>query len=80
MYQAAVCRAVTAAVLREANARDASAASLADDEADRAMSLLNKAVATGYNDVAEIKTGKDFDTLRDRTDFKKLLAKLDKQK
>jgi serine/threonine protein kinase/tetratricopeptide (TPR) repeat protein len=80
MYQAAVCRAVTAAVLREANARDASAASLADDEADRAMSWLHKAVATGYNDVAEIKTGKDFDTLRDRTDFKKLLAKLDKQK
>jgi hypothetical protein len=53
---------------------------LANDEADRAMARLNKAVATGYNDVAEIKTGKDFDTLRDRTDFKKLLAKLDKQK
>jgi hypothetical protein len=57
---------------------------LANDEADRAMARLNKAVAAGYNDVAKIKTGKDFDTLRDRPDFKKLLAglsvKLEKQK
>jgi hypothetical protein len=71
---------VTAAVLREANAHDASAIRLANDEADQAMAWLNKSVAAGYNDVAEIKTGKDFDTLRDRPDFKKLLAKLDKQK
>ena len=76
LYQAAVCRAVTAAVLREAKAPDASAIRLANDEADLAMAWLSKAVAAGYKDVAEIKSGKDLGTLRDRPDFKKLLAKL----
>ena len=64
LYQAAVCRAVTAAVLKEANAPGTDTARLAKDEADRAMTWLNKAVAAGYNDVAEMKTGKDLDTLR----------------
>jgi hypothetical protein len=68
-------RAVTAAVLRtadqpEARAKDAAA------EADRAMAWLTQAVAAGYKDVAHMKEDKDLDALRDRPDFKKLLAEL----
>ncbi len=74
LYQAAVCRAVTAAVLKQVNAPGTRAAGLAKDEADRAMTWLKKAVAAGYNDVAEMKTGKDLETLRDRADFEELLA------
>jgi hypothetical protein len=74
LYQAAVCRAVTATVLKQVNAPGTRAAGLAKDEADRAMNWLKKAVAAGYNDVAQMKTGKDFDALRDRADFIELLA------
>ena len=77
LYQAAVCRAVTAAVLDETNAAGADAMRLAKDEADRAMAWLNKAVAAGYDDLVAMKTDKDLDTLRDRADFKKLLAELE---
>ncbi len=76
LYQAAICRAVTAAVLKQVNAPGTRAAGLAKDEADRAMTWLKKAVAAGYSDVAEMKTGKDLDTLRDRADFEELLAAL----
>ena len=41
------------------------------------MAWLNKAVAAGYDDVAEMKTDKDLDALRDRPDFKRLLAELE---
>ncbi len=76
LYQAAVCRAVTAAVLKQVSAPGSRAAGLSKDEADRAMTWLKKAVSAGYNDVTQIKTGKDLDTLRDRADFKELLAAL----
>jgi hypothetical protein len=46
-------------------------------EADRAMEWLKKAVATGYNDFANIKKDSDLDFLRGREDFKKLLADLE---
>ena len=61
LYQAAVCRAVTATVLKQVNAPGTRAAGLAKDEADRAMTWLKKAVAAGYDDVAQMKTGKDLD-------------------
>ncbi len=44
--------------------------------ADRAMELLLKAVKAGYADAAELAKDKDFDPLRERADFKKLLAEL----
>ena len=40
------------------------------------MAWLKKAVAAGYNDVAQMKTDKDLDTLRDRADFEELLTAL----
>ncbi|HLW68858.1 MAG TPA: tetratricopeptide repeat protein, partial [Gemmataceae bacterium] len=49
--------------------------------ADRAMELLRKAVSAGYNDVVKMKDDDDLAALRDRDDFKKLLAELEaKQK
>jgi tetratricopeptide (TPR) repeat protein len=42
--------------------------------ADRAMELLQKAVKTGYADTAHMAKDTDLDPLRNREDFKKLLA------
>ncbi len=75
LYQAVCNRAVTAAVLR-ANPPGADATRLADADADQAMGWLHKAVAAGYNNVEHIKRDKDLDALREREDFKKLLADL----
>ena len=46
--------------------------------ADRAMELLAKAVGAGFKDAAHMKTDTDLDPLRNREDFKKLLAELEK--
>lgn len=46
---------------------------------DRAMELLHKAVKAGFNDAAHMKKDSDLDALRDRDDFKKLLAELEKK-
>jgi serine/threonine protein kinase/tetratricopeptide (TPR) repeat protein len=45
--------------------------------ADRAMEMLQRAVKAGYKDVKQLRTDKDLDPLRDRDDFKKLLAELE---
>jgi tetratricopeptide (TPR) repeat protein len=45
--------------------------------ADRAMELLRKAVEAGYQDVKHLKTDPDLIPLRDREDFKKLVAELE---
>jgi serine/threonine protein kinase/tetratricopeptide (TPR) repeat protein len=45
--------------------------------ADRAMELLQKAVKSGYKDAARMKKDPDLDFLREREDFKKLLAELE---
>ena len=46
--------------------------------ADAAMELLTKAVKAGWKDSAHIKRDADMDPLRDRDDFRKLLATLEK--
>jgi len=43
---------------------------------DRAMECLNKAVRAGFRDAREMKRETALDSLRDRDDFKKLLAEL----
>jgi len=43
---------------------------------DRAMELLNKAVEAGIKDPAQLKQDPDLNSLHDRDDFKKLVAKL----
>ena len=46
--------------------------------ADRAMAMLRRAVDAGYRDAARMKQDEALDSLRDRDDFKKLLADLGK--
>ncbi len=49
-----------------------------NEYADRAMELLDKAVKEGWNDAAHTAKDTDLDPLRDREDFKKLLADLER--
>ena len=46
---------------------------------DRAMEMLQKAVKTGWNQADHISADQDFNSIRDRDDFKKLLAVLEKK-
>ena len=78
LYNAACIRAVTAAVQAKNPAADA--ARLARDDADRAMQWLHKAVKAGWKDAAHTKKDTDLDALRERADFKKLLAELEAKK
>jgi serine/threonine protein kinase len=76
LYEAACCRAVTASL--QAKAKGPDAARLAKEDADKAMAWLARAVAAGFKDAAHMKKDTDLDFLRDREDFKKLVAELDK--
>ena len=76
LYSAACYRAVTAAVFRETDKSDA-ADRKSVAEADRAMAWLQQAVAAGYKDTAKMKKDKDLDAVRERPDFKKLVAELE---
>ena len=49
-----------------------------DEYAKRAVELLQQAVKAGYKDAAHMKRDTDLDPLRDRADFKKMLAELEK--
>jgi len=78
LYSAACFRAVTAGVL-QADDRTPDAGQQADAEADIAMSWLSKAVAAGYHapqHLAQMTRDHDLDALRDRADFRRLLAEL----
>ena len=75
LYQAAVCRAVTAGVIR-ANDKAPEAIRQANAEADRAVAWLLKAVVAGYRDVGKLQRDKDWDVVRDHQEFRKLLAEL----
>jgi tetratricopeptide (TPR) repeat protein len=77
LYDAACCRAVTASL--QAKAKDPDAARLAKADADQAMAWLTKAVAAGFKDGAHMRKNADLDMLRERADFKKLLAELEKK-
>ncbi|MFL5245264.1 MAG: protein kinase domain-containing protein [Gemmataceae bacterium] len=72
LYNAACCRALTAAAQDQAKGPDA--ARLEKEEADLAMAWLTKAVAAGFADPAQLRQDADLDTLRTREDFRKLLA------
>ena len=71
-FNAARYRAVAASLYRADPNKDA--ARLADEQGDRAMAWLQKAVAAGYNDLTTLTNDKDLDAIRDRASFKKLLA------
>jgi tetratricopeptide (TPR) repeat protein len=72
LYNAARLRGATAAVLAATEESEE-----ATGEADLAMNWLTKAVAAGYGDVAHVKQDKDLHILRDRDDFRELIARLD---
>jgi tetratricopeptide (TPR) repeat protein len=72
LYNAACSHAVAASALRECN-KPADAAR----EAEGAMAWLKRAIAAGYHDALLIKGDTDLVALRDREDFKKLLAGLE---
>jgi tetratricopeptide (TPR) repeat protein len=78
LVTAARLRAVTAAVVRATDTTD-EAARRADAEADRAMAWLKQAVAAGYKDGDHLREHKDLAALRDRPEFKHLLAGLVKK-
>ena len=48
--------------------------------ADQAMAMLRDAVAKGYKNADDMKTDKDLDPLREREDFKKVVAELEAAK
>jgi tetratricopeptide (TPR) repeat protein len=48
-----------------------------EKQARLAMECLKKAIAAGFNDISLMKKDSDLDALRDREDFKKLLAELE---
>jgi hypothetical protein len=75
LYTAACFRAVIAAALRAADQSPAGAKP-AEAEADRAMAWLERAVAAGYREAANMAVDHDLDALRHRTDFKVLLARM----
>jgi tetratricopeptide (TPR) repeat protein len=78
LYNAACIRALCVSAIQEdPKTPAADAARLAREQADLAMAWLHKAVASGYKDVRQMKQDKDLDVLRDREDFKKLVADLE---
>jgi tetratricopeptide (TPR) repeat protein len=79
LYNAACCRALAAAWLRSRNKSEATGKE-AVAEADKAMALLRKAVAAGFRDVALLKRDEDLAALRQREDFKELIAALEGKK
>jgi serine/threonine protein kinase/tetratricopeptide (TPR) repeat protein len=78
MYRAACAWALTAAAQARQPAADAARRATAD--ADQAMAWLARAVAAGYADGASLGKDRDFDSLRPREDFKKLLTGLQARK
>ena len=75
LYTAACFHAITATVNHTAP-RSTDAQTHTATEMDQAMVRLSQAVAAGYGETAGLETNKDFTVLRDRDDFKELLAEL----
>lgn len=76
LYNAACNRALIARVFKSNKSSDA--LRLANEEADRAMVWLKKAVAAGYESISNMEQDHDIDVLRERADFQVLLAELKK--
>jgi hypothetical protein len=62
---------------KDANPSGSRVDQLAKDEADPAMAWLVKAVAAGFNDRDRLAKPKEFDSVRDRANFRKLMAELE---
>jgi tetratricopeptide (TPR) repeat protein len=76
---ACLCSRSSAAAGRDDRLCAANRARLKAHHAERAMDFLKKAVAMGHRKPAVMRTDSDLDALRDRDDFRKLLADLEAQ-
>ncbi len=76
-FETACCHAALAGLAGQ----DGAGVSAADGkaEADQAMALLRKAVGMGYRDAGAFRIESALDPLREREDFKKLLAELEQK-
>jgi hypothetical protein len=75
---ACVCSLASAAVKPAAADANAKSQKLKEQYAMRALELLRQAIAKGFKDVAHMKKDTDLDPLRQRDDFKKLVAEMEK--
>lgn len=78
LYDAACFHAVAAKV--QAQVPGPESARVAKAEADHAMALFTRALAAGYKNLDQVRKDEDLDYLRERPDFKKLLADLNRAK
>ena len=76
IFERACCHAVLAGLAGRAGS--GVPASEAEAEAATAMECLRRAVASGYRNTNELRIESALDPLRDRPDFKKLMAELEK--
>jgi tetratricopeptide (TPR) repeat protein len=74
---ACLCSRLSAAAGQDDTLSPADRARLEGHHAERAMDFLGKAVAMGYRRPAAMRADHDLDALRDRDDFRKLLADLE---
>lgn len=72
-FLAARYRAITARILRAAGP---AAEKQATEEADRAMAWLNKAIVVSNADISKLEKNQEFDALRDREDFRRLIERI----
>jgi eukaryotic-like serine/threonine-protein kinase len=75
-YNAARCRALAAAAIRATNRSAQEGTKAADAEADQAVARLRQAVSAGWSNAAFVAADHNFDTLRDRDDFRELASRL----
>jgi hypothetical protein len=64
---------------KDAKLTEARRKELTQSYGDRAMQMLQQAIDKGYKDAANLKKDKDLDPLRQRGDFKNLLAQLEEK-
>jgi serine/threonine protein kinase len=79
LYMSACGRALCAAVITEANPGVANAGPRSQEQADLGMARLTTSIADGFYELVWIKREKDLNPLRERPDFKDLVAKLEKR-
>ena len=75
-YHATCNRAVTAGVILTTD-KSPEGEKQARAEADRAMAWLQKAIDAGFKDIASLRNDNDLAPLRGRSDFERLIAKLE---
>jgi tetratricopeptide (TPR) repeat protein len=76
-FELACCHAMQAALAGKAGSEVP--ADAGPDEADKAMDLLRQSVAAGYRNLHKLRTDAGLNLLRQRDDFKKLLAGLEEK-